>query len=196
SNLPQAQRSRAREGFRRGDFQVLVATNSAARGLDVDHITHVVSFDVPTVPDDYIHRIGRTARAQAEGDAFLLVSPAEEPSLGRIERQIGQRLPRITLPDFDYSQATPARADRPGKGPCKPGAHASPPGGAADAGDGGGAGSRGAGRGGGPGRPDASGRVPPAKAPMTSARSRGWPPATRRAKANEPRQSGVTARGF
>ena len=126
SNLTQPQRTRAMDGFRRGDFQVLVATNIAARGLDVDHITHVVSFDVPSVPDDYIHRIGRTARAQAEGDAFVLVSPAEEPSLARIERQIGQRLPRITLPDFDYSQATPARADRPGKGPGKPGAHASP----------------------------------------------------------------------
>src|SRR5262249_44952126 len=126
SNLTQPQRTRAMDGFRRGEFQVLVATNIAARGLDVDHITHVVSFDVPTVPDDYIHRIGRTARAQAEGDAFLLVSPAEEPSLGRIERQIGQRLPRITLPDFDYSQARPAWADRPGKAPGRPGAHASP----------------------------------------------------------------------
>ena len=73
SNLSQPQRNRAMEGFRRGDFQVLVATNIAARGLDVDHITHVISFDVPSVPDDYIHRIGRTARAAAEGDAFLLV---------------------------------------------------------------------------------------------------------------------------
>jgi ATP-dependent RNA helicase RhlE len=123
SNLTQPQRTRAMDGFRRGDFQVLVATNIAARGLDVDHITHVVSFDVPHVPDDYIHRIGRTARAQAEGDAFVLVSPAEEPWLARIERQIGQRLPRITLPDFDYSQATAARADRPGKRSGKPGAH-------------------------------------------------------------------------
>jgi ATP-dependent RNA helicase RhlE len=125
SNLTQPQRTRAMDGFRRGDFQVLVATNIAARGLDVNHITHVVSFDVPSVPDDYIHRIGRTARAQADGDAFVLVSPAEESSLARIERQIGQRLPRITLPDFDYSQAAPARADRPGKGSGKPGTHAS-----------------------------------------------------------------------
>ena len=76
SNLTQPQRNRAMEGFRRGDFQVLVATNIAARGLDVDHITHVISFDVPDVPDDYVHRIGRTARAEAEGDAFVLVSPA------------------------------------------------------------------------------------------------------------------------
>src|SRR5437899_9205576 len=95
------------EGFRRGDFQIMVATNIAARGLDVDHITHVISFDVPDVPDDYVHRIGRTARAEAEGDAFVLVSPGEEKSLAAIERQIAQRLPRITLPDFDYSRPAP-----------------------------------------------------------------------------------------
>jgi ATP-dependent RNA helicase RhlE len=111
SNLTQPQRTRAMEGFRRGDFQVMVATNIAARGLDVDHITHVISFDVPSVPDDYVHRIGRTARAEAEGDAWILVSPLEEKSLTRIERQIGQRLPRITLPDFDYTQA--GAADKP-----------------------------------------------------------------------------------
>jgi ATP-dependent RNA helicase RhlE len=81
----------------------------------VEHITHVISFDVPNVPDDYVHRIGRTARAEAEGDAFVLVSPAEEKSLARIERQIGQRLPRVTLPDFDYSQAAPDRAGKPGQ---------------------------------------------------------------------------------
>src|SRR5438270_3978464 len=113
SDLTQPQRNRAMDGFRRGDFQVLVATNIAARGLDVENITHVISFDVPSDPDDYVHRVGRTARAEAEGDAFVLVSPAEEKSLARIERQIGQRLPRVTLPDFDYAQRAPARADRP-----------------------------------------------------------------------------------
>jgi ATP-dependent RNA helicase RhlE len=117
SNRTQPQRNRAMEGFRRGDFQVMVATNIAARGLDVDHITHVISFDVPTVPDDYVHRIGRTARAEAEGDAFLLVSPAEEKSLALIERQIGQRLPRVTLPDFDYSPAAAGRAEKAGQRP-------------------------------------------------------------------------------
>jgi ATP-dependent RNA helicase RhlE len=110
SNRTQAQRNRSMEGFRRGEFQVLVATNIAARGLDVDHITHVISFDVPNVPDDYVHRIGRTARAQAEGDAFILVSPAEEKSLAQIERHIGQRLPRVTLPDFDYASPIPERS--------------------------------------------------------------------------------------
>jgi ATP-dependent RNA helicase RhlE len=110
SNLTQPQRNRAMDGFRRGDFQVLVATNIASRGLDVTHITHVISFDVPTVPDDYIHRIGRTARMEAEGDAWVLVAPAEEKLLARIERQIGERLPRVTLPDFDYAQPGPPRA--------------------------------------------------------------------------------------
>jgi ATP-dependent RNA helicase RhlE len=124
SNLTQPQRNRAMEGFRRGEFQVLVATNIAARGLDVTHITHVISFDVPSVPDDYVHRIGRTARAEAEGDAFILVSPAEEKSLARIERQIGQRLPRITLPDFDYDAPAPARTGRAAHG--RSGRHASP----------------------------------------------------------------------
>jgi len=113
SDLSQPQRNRAMEGFRRGDFQVLVATNIAARGLDVTHITHVISFDVPDVPDDYVHRVGRTARAEAEGDAFVLVAPPEERSLAQIERQIGQRLPRVTLPDFDYAQSAPPREDRP-----------------------------------------------------------------------------------
>jgi ATP-dependent RNA helicase RhlE len=115
SNLTQPQRDRAMEGFRNGKFQVLVATNIAARGIDVEHITHVISFDVPHVPEDYVHRIGRTARMEAEGDAFVLVSPAEEKSLARIERQIGQRLPRVTLPDFDYNQAAPQRGGHPGQ---------------------------------------------------------------------------------
>jgi ATP-dependent RNA helicase RhlE len=115
SNLTQPQRNQALAGFRRGDFQVLVATNIAARGLDVDHITHVISFDVPSVPDDYVHRIGRTGRAEAEGDAFILVAPGEERALAGIERQIGQRLPRVTLPDFDYSSPAPERAGRSGR---------------------------------------------------------------------------------
>ena len=109
SNRTPPQRAKAMEGFRRGDFQIMVATNIAARGLDVDHITHVISTDVPDVPEDYVHRIGRTGRAGATGDAFILVSREEEDSLARIERQVGQRLPRVTLPDFDYTAAAPPK---------------------------------------------------------------------------------------
>jgi ATP-dependent RNA helicase RhlE len=116
SNLTQAQRNRAMESFRKGDTQILVATNIAARGLDVERITHVISVDVPTVPEDYVHRIGRTGRMEAEGDAFLLVAPPEEKLLVKIERQIGQRLPRVTLPDFDYAQAAPLRPPQPRSG--------------------------------------------------------------------------------
>jgi ATP-dependent RNA helicase RhlE len=108
-NRTPAQRAAAMDGFRRGDFQVLVATNLAARGLDVEHITHVISTDVPDVPEDYVHRIGRTGRAGAAGDAFVLVSPEELEALSWIERQVGLRLPRVTLPDFDYSQADPLK---------------------------------------------------------------------------------------
>ncbi|OWK35141.1 DEAD/DEAH box helicase [Fimbriiglobus ruber] len=117
SNRTPAQRTKAMEGFRRGEFRVMVATNIAARGLDVDHITHVISLDVPTVPEDYVHRIGRTARAGADGDAFIMVSPAEEGAFSRIERQVGQRLPRITLPDFDYSSTPPRPPSPNGRGP-------------------------------------------------------------------------------
>jgi ATP-dependent RNA helicase RhlE len=128
SNLTQPQRNKAMEGFRRGDFQVLVATNIAARGLDVTHITHVISYDVPNVAEDYVHRIGRTGRADAEGDAFILVSPSEEQWLGKIERHIGQRLPRVTLPDFDYSQTGPARTDKaPQRGGRRGGSQGGPP---------------------------------------------------------------------
>ncbi len=115
SNRTPAQRTKAMEGFRRGECQVMVATNIAARGLDVDHITHVISTDVPDVPEDYVHRIGRTGRAGAEGDAFILVAPDEEGSLARIERQVGHRLPRVTLPDFDYSSTAPKASPGAGK---------------------------------------------------------------------------------
>jgi ATP-dependent RNA helicase RhlE len=129
SDLSQSQRNRAMEGFRRGEFQILVATNIAARGLDVDHITHVISHDVPDVPEDYVHRIGRTARAGAEGDAWVLVAPEEERSLADIERQIGQRLPRVTLPDFDYGAPMPRpghSGGRPPKGRNAKPAHSAP----------------------------------------------------------------------
>jgi ATP-dependent RNA helicase RhlE len=101
-NRSQAQRTEALAGFKSGKYRVLVATDIAARGIDVKELGHVVNFDVPTVPDDYIHRVGRTARAEATGDAFTFVSPQEEADLMRIERAVGKRLPRVTVPDFDY----------------------------------------------------------------------------------------------
>jgi ATP-dependent RNA helicase RhlE len=107
-NRSQAQRTAALAGFKSGTFPVLVATDIAARGIDVDELGHVVNFDVPLVPDDYIHRVGRTGRAEATGDAFTFVSPDEEGALRAIERAIGKRLPRVTVPDFDYT-ARPAQ---------------------------------------------------------------------------------------
>jgi ATP-dependent RNA helicase RhlE len=106
-NRSQAQRTEALRGFKSGKYRVLVATDIAARGIDVTALGHVVNFDVPVVPDDYIHRVGRTARAEATGSAFTLVSPEEEESLRAIERAIGSRLPRVTLPDFDYRASAP-----------------------------------------------------------------------------------------
>jgi ATP-dependent RNA helicase RhlE len=107
-NRSQSQRTAALAGFKNGTFPVLVATDIAARGIDVDALGHVVNFDVPQVPDDYIHRVGRTGRAEATGEAFTFVSPEEEGHLRDIERAIGRRLLRVIAPDFDY-QALPAQ---------------------------------------------------------------------------------------
>ncbi|HEU5041349.1 MAG TPA: DEAD/DEAH box helicase [Gemmatimonadales bacterium] len=101
-NRSQPQRTAALAGFKSGKYRVLVATDIAARGIDIEELGHVVNFDVPQVPEDYIHRVGRTARAEAVGDAFTFVAPDEEGDLKRIERAIGKRLPRVIVPDFDY----------------------------------------------------------------------------------------------
>jgi ATP-dependent RNA helicase RhlE len=106
-NRSQRQRSEALEGFRSGRYRVLVATDIAARGIDVEELGHVVNFDVPAVPDDYVHRVGRTGRAEATGDAFTFVSPQEEGDLRRIEHALGRRLPRVSVPGFEASQASP-----------------------------------------------------------------------------------------
>jgi ATP-dependent RNA helicase RhlE len=112
-NRSQAQRTAALEGFKRGIYPVLVATDIAARGIDVDALGHVVNFDVPLVPEDYIHRVGRTGRAEATGDAFTFVAPDEESSLRDIEKAIGRRLPRVTVPDFDYEAKPQAKLEIP-----------------------------------------------------------------------------------
>jgi len=112
-NRSQAQRTQALEGFKSGKHRVLVATDIAARGIDIEALGHVVNFDVPKVPEDYIHRVGRTARAEAVGDAFTFVAPEEEPDLKRIERTLGRRLPRVLVPDFDYTAKPAARLEVP-----------------------------------------------------------------------------------
>jgi ATP-dependent RNA helicase RhlE len=112
-NRSQAQRTQALEGFKSGKHRVLVATDIAARGIDIEALGHVVNFDVPKVPEDYIHRVGRTARAEAMGDAFTFVAPEEEPDLKRIERALGRRLPRVLVPDFDYAAKPGARLEVP-----------------------------------------------------------------------------------
>jgi ATP-dependent RNA helicase RhlE len=103
-NRSQAQRTQALAGFKGGRVQVLVATDIAARGIDIDALSHVVNFDVPPLPEDYIHRVGRTARAEAVGDALTLVSPNEEADLRGIERSVGAQFPRVRLPGFDYAR--------------------------------------------------------------------------------------------
>ncbi len=112
-NRSQAQRTLALAGFKSGKHRVLVATDIAARGIDIEELGHVVNFDVPKVPEDYIHRVGRTARAEAVGDAFTFVAPEEEPDLKRIERALGRRLPRVLVPDFDYTAKPAARLEVP-----------------------------------------------------------------------------------
>ena len=104
-NRSQAQRTDALAGFKDGRYPVLVATDIAARGIDVEALSHVVNFDVPLAPADYIHRVGRTGRAEMTGEAFTFVAPDEESDLRQIERAIGKGLPRVTLPDFDYKGA-------------------------------------------------------------------------------------------
>jgi ATP-dependent RNA helicase RhlE len=112
-NRSQPQRTEALEGFKSGRYRVLVATDIAARGIDVEALGHVVNFDVPTKPDDYIHRVGRTARAELTGEAFTFVAPAELGDLHAIERALGQPLLRVTVPDFDYSPKSAERVEIP-----------------------------------------------------------------------------------
>ncbi|HXG60395.1 MAG TPA: DEAD/DEAH box helicase [Planctomycetota bacterium] len=120
-NRSQGQRESALASFREGEVQVLVATDIAARGLDIEAISHVINYDVPATPEDYVHRVGRTGRAQAVGDAFTLVAPEEEPAMRDIEKALGRTLPRVTLPDFDYGPMAPLPAAPPP--PAPPPAH-------------------------------------------------------------------------
>ncbi len=110
SNRSQPQREKALEGFKQGKYRVLVATDIAARGIDVSGISHVVNFDIPQYPEDYIHRIGRTGRAGASGDAITFVGSEEQQYLRRIEQYTGHRFPVGSYPGFTARPPKPAEA--------------------------------------------------------------------------------------
>jgi len=103
ANRSQNQRIEALEGFKSGKYEVMVATDIAARGIDVAGVSHVINYDVPQHPEDYVHRIGRTGRAQQTGDAFTLVTPEEFKRVSDIERFIAQKIPRLSLPGFEVT---------------------------------------------------------------------------------------------
>jgi ATP-dependent RNA helicase RhlE len=108
-NLSQARRQAAMSGFRNGTYQILVATDIAARGIDVTQISHVINYDIPDTTDAYIHRIGRTGRAARSGDAYTLVTPENNDVVRDIERILGGVIERRTLEDFDYGVAAPKK---------------------------------------------------------------------------------------
>jgi ATP-dependent RNA helicase RhlE len=118
ANRSQNQRMEALEGFRSGRYEVMVATDIAARGIDVAGVSHVINYDVPENPEDYVHRIGRTGRAQAVGDAFTLATPENNSDVRAIERFIGQEIPRLKLEGFCYKAASayPPRQEQPRRG--------------------------------------------------------------------------------
>jgi ATP-dependent RNA helicase RhlE len=111
-NLSQARRQAALDGFRNGTFQILVATDIAARGIDVTRISHVINYDIPSTPEAYIHRIGRTGRATCSGEAFTFVTRDDRDMVCAINRIIGSKVEQRTLSDFDYGSPAPNRAGR------------------------------------------------------------------------------------
>jgi ATP-dependent RNA helicase RhlE len=102
SDRKQSERTAALAGFKSGKYEVLVATDIAARGLDIAGVTHVMNYDIPLHPEDYVHRIGRTGRAEQAGDAFTLVTAEELKAMTDIERYINQKVPRLRLDGFNY----------------------------------------------------------------------------------------------
>ena len=106
SNRTQKEREQALQGFRNGRFEVLVATDIAARGLDIADVSHVINFDVPQHPEDYVHRIGRTGRAQSSGDAFTIMVAEDRQHMAAVERFIGKQIERVKMPKFNYTYTT------------------------------------------------------------------------------------------
>lgn len=115
----QGQRQAALDGFRAGRVPILVATDIAARGIDVNGISHVINFDIPDTTEAYIHRIGRTGRAERSGDAFTFVTPDDADMVKAIERAVGQSIERLMLGGFDYHVPAPARRDAPAAAPAR-----------------------------------------------------------------------------
>ena len=103
SNRTQREREQALNGFRNGRYEVMVATDIAARGIDVEQISHVINYDVPHHPEDYVHRIGRTGRALSVGDAFTLMTAEDLQEVAAIEHFIGQKIPKLKLENFNYA---------------------------------------------------------------------------------------------
>ncbi len=122
SNRSQGQRQAALGGFKDGRYQIMVATDIAARGLDVENISHVINFDMPDTADAYIHRIGRTGRAERSGDAFTLVTTEDGELIRELEKIMRKPLPRRTLDGFDYKAAPPPRPASPSRKPHGTGA--------------------------------------------------------------------------
>ena len=108
-NLSQPRRRQAMDGFRDGKFQILVATDIASRGIDVTRISHVINYDIPSTPEDYIHRIGRTGRACRDGEALTLITAEDSKQVRAINRTIGSDIEQRTLSSFDYGTSAPRR---------------------------------------------------------------------------------------
>ncbi|MEI6083512.1 MAG: DEAD/DEAH box helicase [Verrucomicrobiota bacterium] len=111
SNRTQRERIEALDGFKSGKYEVMVATDIAARGIDVEDISHVINYDVPQHPEDYVHRIGRTGRALKVGDAFTLITTEESEHVNAIERFVGQKIPRLKLENFTYTDTAAFKED-------------------------------------------------------------------------------------
>ena len=121
SNRTQREREEALKGFRNGRFEVLVATDIAARGLDIADVSHVINYDVPQHPEDYIHRIGRTGRAETTGDAFTLMVAEDAQHVHSIERFIGKKVERVKLENFNYKYTALFEEGKPGQPQGYPG---------------------------------------------------------------------------
>ncbi|MGZ8321372.1 MAG: DEAD/DEAH box helicase, partial [Telluria sp.] len=164
-NKSQTARTKALAEFKDGSLQVLVATDIAARGIDIDQLPHVVNYDLPNIPEDYVHRIGRTGRAGATGEAVSLVCVDEHQMLKDIEKLIKQTLPRHVIPGFEpdlnaKAQPIQLRSGAPGHGGRGGGGGGRPAGNRGAGGGGGAGGNRGAGNGGGGGKPRSPGGAP------------------------------------